>query len=107
NLPYIRYGVGLGLLSVKNKPDSAFLAQVAADYPLPLPVVKIRSQPMFLVSPSASIRWDFLDSLSLFAEAQYDIASHDLVVDIDADGDKAGSVDYGGLTAFVGIDYSF
>ena len=103
-LPYIRYGVGVGLLSVKSKPSTAFLGQVTM---APFPVIRIPSQPMFLVSPSASIRWDFLDSLSLFAEAQYDIASHDLVVDINADGDKAGSVDYGGLTAFVGIDYSF
>ena len=107
NVPYFRYGFGVGLLSVKNKPSNSFLAQVLIDNPVATPVVRIPSQPMFLVSPSASIRWDFIDSLSLFAEAQYDIASHDLVVDIDADGDKAGSVDYGGLTAFVGIDYSF
>ncbi len=110
NAPYLRYGFGVGLLSVKNKPDRVFLIAVDnANFPAEdgKPVVRIPSQPMFLLSPSASVRWDFLDSLSLFAEAQYDIASHDLVVDIDADGDKAGSVDYGGLTTFVGIDYSF
>ena len=105
NVPYFRYGVGLGLLSVKNKLDSTFLAQVAADSPGV--VVRIPSQPMFLLSPSASLRWDLVDTLSLFVEAQYDIASHDLVVDVGTDGDIAGDVDYGGFMGFVGIDYSF
>ena len=104
NVPYFRYGVGLGLLSVKNKLDGAFLNQVANDSGLE---VRIPSQPMFLLSPSASLRWDLVDTLSLFVEAQFDIASHDLVVDVGTDGDIAGDVDYGGFMGFVGIDYSF
>ena len=102
NVPYFRYGFGVGLLSVKNKPSASFLAAV----PLGLEV-KIPSQPMFLLSPSASLRWDLVDTLTLFVEAQYDIASHDLVVNINDDGDIAGDVDYGGFMGFVGIDYSF
>ena len=102
NVPYFRYGFGVGLLSVKNKPSASFLAAV----PLGLEV-KIPSQPMFLLSPSASLRWDLVDTLALFVEAQYDIASHDLVVNINDDGNRYGDVDYGGLMGFVGIDYSF
>ncbi|MEE2890331.1 MAG: hypothetical protein VX404_07795 [Planctomycetota bacterium] len=100
NVPYFRYGFGAGLLSVKNRPSPAFLA-ASSD------VVRIPSQPMFLLSPSASLRWDMVDTLSLFVEAQYDIASHDLVVDVNGDGDRYGDVDYGGFMGFVGIDYSF
>ncbi|MGE4603162.1 MAG: hypothetical protein AAEJ65_09680 [Planctomycetota bacterium] len=100
NVPYFRYGFGVGLLNVKNRPSKAFL-DASPD------LVNIPSQPMFLLSPSASVRWDFLDYLSLFVEAQLDIASHDLVVDVNGDGDRYGDVDYGGLTTFVGIDYSF
>ncbi|MGE4633646.1 MAG: hypothetical protein AAEJ47_11470 [Planctomycetota bacterium] len=100
NVPYFRYGFGVGLLSVKNKLSNAFV-------PSPGQEVKIPSQPMFLLSPSASLRWDLVDTLTLFVEAQYDIASHDLVVNINDDGDRYGDVDYGGLMGFVGIDYSF
>lgn len=106
NLPYIRYGFGVGGLYSKNHLSQGYLD--AVEVGSPGAVVQVTDQLMFLVSPSASLRWDLVaNSLSFVAEAQYDIASHDLIIDIDSDGDVAGKVDYGGLGAFVGLDYSF
>jgi hypothetical protein len=72
------------------------------------PVVAVSDQFMFLLRPSASLRWAFADgAFTLLAEAQYDIASSEVRIDIDGDGDSAGDLDYGGLNGFVGIDFSF
>lgn len=106
SLPYLRYGFGIGGLYSNNTLSQGFLDAVEAGSPGTN--VQVTDQLMFLLSPSASLRWELVEnSLSFVAEAQYDIASHDLIIDLDADGDTAGSVDYGGLGAFVGVDYSF
>ncbi|MEC9476891.1 MAG: hypothetical protein VX764_07645 [Planctomycetota bacterium] len=106
SLPYFRYGFGVGGLYSKNSLNQGFLDAVEAGSPGTF--VEVTDQLMFLFSPSASIRWDLAgDSLTFIAEAQYDIASHDLIIDLNSDGDIAGEVDYGGLGAYVGIDYSF
>ncbi len=106
SLPYIRYGVGFGGLYTKNHLSPDFLAAVESGSPGS--VVSVTDQLMFLVSPGASLRWNMgSDALTFVAEAQYHVASHDLIIDVDNDGDKAGKVDFGGLGAFVGFDYSF
>ena len=112
NLPFLRYGVGIGGLMAKTSTSAEFLHEIAVDNagPIPgdIPSVAVSDQFMFLLRPSASMRWAFADgALTLLAEAQYDIVSSEVRIDIDGDGDSAGDVDYGGINGFVGIDYSF
>ncbi len=105
SLPYLRYGVGVGGLYSKNTLSVGFLDAVNAGGGA---LVNVTNQLMFLVSPRASVRWDTMgDSLTFFVEGSYDIASHDLILHVDGDGDKAGEVDYGGFNGFVGVDFSF
>ncbi|MDE0961089.1 MAG: hypothetical protein OSB09_09935 [Planctomycetota bacterium] len=107
NLPLLRYGIGIGGLMSQAQTSEAFLAEVAVDNPGGLRVA-VSDQFIFLLRPSASMRWEMWDgALSLLAEAQYDIASSEVRIDIETDGDSAGDLDYGGLNAFVGIDFSF
>ncbi len=110
NLPLLRYGIGIGGLMAQAHTSDAFLAEVALDNTGPdgVPTVEVSDQFIMLVRPSASMRWEMWDgAISLLAEAQYDIASSEVRIDIDTDGDSAGDLDYGGLNAFVGIDFSF
>ena len=82
--------------------------QIVVQSGSPGAVVEVTDQLMFLFRPAASLRWDMFDgALGFVAEAQYDIASHPLVIDVDADGDNADTLDYGGLGVYVGLDYSF
>ena len=108
NLPFIRYGVGIGGLMANSTTSAEYLAAIAADNVGDVPAVAVSDQFMFLLRPSASMRWAFADgAFTLLAEAQYDIASSEVRIDINGDGDSAGDVDYGGLNGFVGIDFSF
>ncbi len=108
NLPFLRYGIGIGGLMAQAHTSDAFLAEVALDNMGDVPAVAVSDQFIMLVRPSASMRWEMWDgAISLLAEAQYDIASSEVRIDIDTDGDSAGDLDYGGLNAFVGIDFSF
>ncbi len=108
NLPFLRYGVGIGGLMANSTTSAEYLAAIAADNVGNVPAVAVSNQFMFLLRPSASMRWAFADgALTLLAEAQYDIASSEVRIDINGDGDSAGDVDYGGLNGFVGIDFSF
>jgi hypothetical protein len=108
NLPFIRYGVGIGGLMANSTTSAEYLADIAADNVGNVPAVAVSDQFMFLLRPSASLRWAFAGgAFTLLAEAQYDIASSEVRIDIDGDGDSAGDVDYGGLNGFVGIDFSF
>ena len=108
NLPFLRYGIGIGGLMAQAHTSDAFLAAVAEDNTGDGPAVAVSDQFIMLVRPSASMRWEMWDgAISLLAEAQYDIASSEVRIDIDTDGDSAGDLDYGGLNAFVGIDFSF
>jgi hypothetical protein len=114
NLPFLRYGIGIGGLMAKAHTSAAFLTAVAEDNTEPgeldptIPAVAVSDQFIMLVRPSASMRWEMWDgAIALLAEAQYDIASSEVRIDIDTDGDSAGNLDYGGLNAFVGIDFSF
>ena len=108
NLPFIRYGVGIGGLMANSTTSAEYLADIAADNVGNVPAVAVSDQFMFLLRPSASMRWAFADgAFTLLAEAQYDIASSEVRIDIDGDGDSAGDLDYGGLNGFVGIDFSF
>lgn len=103
NLPYFRYGLGLGALLTLNSLDPV----VVGAYPGP-ETIDVTNQAMVLFRPSASLRWDLLDdTLNLFAEAQVDIANHHLVYDFDLDGDRAPRVDFGGVNILVGASYSF
>jgi hypothetical protein len=109
---FLRYGVGIGGLMANTSTSAEFLAAIAVDNagqePPYIPSVEVSDQFMFLLRPSASMRWAFADgALALLAEAQYDIVSSEVRIDVDGDGDFAGDVDYGGINAFVGIDYSF
>ena len=111
NLPFLRYGIGIGGLMAQAHTSDAFLAEVALDNTgttSGVPTVAVADQFIMLVRPSASMRWEMWDgAIALLAEAQYDIASSEVRIDIDTDGDSAGDLDYGGLNAFVGIDFSF
>lgn len=111
NLPFLRYGVGIGGLMAKTSTSAEFLDAIVDDNSGPgenVPTVAVSDQFMFLLRPSASMRWAFADgALTLLAEAQYDIVSSEVRIDVDGDGDFAGDVDYGGINGFVGIDYSF
>jgi hypothetical protein len=108
NLPFLRYGVGIGGLMANSTTSAEYLAAIAADNVGNVPTVAVSDQFMFLLRPSASLRWAFAGgAFTLLAEAQYDIASSEVRIDIDGDGDSAGDVDYGGLNGFVGIDFSF
>jgi hypothetical protein len=110
SLPSLRYGVGIGGLMANITTSAEYLDAIDTDNGAngTGPAVAVSDQFMFLFRPSASVRWAFADgALSLLAEAQYDIVSSEVRIDIDGDGDSAGDVDYGGLNGFVGIDYSF
>jgi len=108
NLPFIRYGVGIGGLMANSTTSAEYLADIAADNVGNVPAVAVSDQFMFLLRPSASMRWAFAEgAFTLLAEAQYDIVSSEVRIDINGDGDSAGDVDYGGLNGFVGIDFSF
>ena len=105
-MPYFRYGFGVGGLYSDLSLNQGFLDAVEAGSPGS--VIEVTDQLMFLFRPSASLRWDLFDgNLGLIAEAQYDIASHPLIMDINTDGDKSEDIDYGGFGAYVGVDYSF
>ena len=105
-MPYLRYGFGVGGLYTDLSLSSGYLAAVQVGSPGA--VVEVTDQLMFLFRPAASLRWDMFDgALGFVAEAQYDIASHPLVIDVDSDGDNADTLDYGGLGVYVGLDYSF
>ena len=106
SMPYLRYGFGVGGVFSELSLDPGFLAAVEAGSPGD--VIEVTDQLMFLFRPSASLRWDLFDgALGVIAEAQIDIASHDLIMDINTDGDRSKNIDYGGVGAFVGVDYSF
>ena len=95
-MPYLRYGFGVGGLYTDLSLSSGYLAAVQVGSPGA--VVEVTDQLMFLFRPAASLRWDMFDgALGFVAEAQYDIASHPLVIDVDSDGDNADTLDYGGL----------
>ena len=108
NLPFLRYGVGIGGLMANATTSAEYLAAIADDNVGNVPTVAVSDQFMFLFRPSASMRWALAGgAFTLLAEAQYDIVSSEVRIDIDGDGDSAGDVDYGGLNGFVGIDFSF
>ncbi len=105
-MPYLRYGFGIGGVYSDLSLNQGFLDAVEAGSPGD--VVEVTDQLMFLFRPTASVRWDLFDgALGLVAEAQYDIASHPLIMDVNTDGDKSEDIDYSGFGAYVGLDYSF
>ena len=107
SLPYLRYGLGLGALLTHNNLDPVVVASYLANAGS-TETIAVTNQAMVLFRPSASLRWDLLDeTLTLFAEAQVDVASHHLVFDFDSDGDRSPVVDFGGVSLLFGASFSF
>ena len=111
-LPYLRYGLGLGLSYADLSLGQDFIDAVFVGDPTNPnddgTIVGVNNQIMFMFRPSASLRWELLDgALGVSLEAQYDMASHPLVINVGSDQDNSEDVVYSGFGTYLGIDYSF
>lgn len=103
-VPYLRYGLGLGVLYTLNGTnpsvrDDLFGAGASRVY--------AKDQAMFLVRPTLGLHWEPVDDLTLFVDAQYDYAESKVRISVDGNDANTGVIDFGGFNVLVGLSYSF
>jgi hypothetical protein len=103
-VPYLRWGIGLGVLNTLNGTNPTVRSDLIA---LGAGRVSVKDQVMILVRPTLGLFWAPADDLSFFVDAQYDYAESKVRVSVDGEDFKTGVIDFGGINVLVGLSYSF
>ena len=106
SVPYIRWGLGLGVLHTLNGTNPSVRTDLLA---LGTPVLRsyAKDSTMILVRPTIGLHWEPIDDLTLFVDAQYDYAQSKAAISLDGDDRKTGVIDHGGINFLFGLSYSF
>ncbi|MFQ5655549.1 MAG: hypothetical protein ACE5GW_12570 [Planctomycetota bacterium] len=104
--PYLKAGIGVGALYVNNRlnlgAESSIISNGLAGK------AQARDQAMFLVRPNFGIGWSPTgNNLSIFAEASYDHAMHNITIALDSSNYRTDAVNFSGFNFVAGISYKF
>ncbi|MHC4935036.1 MAG: hypothetical protein ACYTGJ_02345 [Planctomycetota bacterium] len=106
--PYLRWGLGVGILNTLNGTNPDFEEELLTDFPGEASVpIRAKDQAMFLVRPTIGAHWKPSENLALFADLQLDIAEHKTRITVNGEDFRTEIIDFGGLNLVFGMSYSF